>query len=122
ALVALEATGYFWRNLFHALVEWGYVVAVLNPLRVARFCEEELQRTKTDELDALAIAKFALQKRPRPTPLFDRASDELREFTRLRSRLIKEANRKARQLDRTVHLAYPEFTSCIRTIDSDLAV
>ena len=46
-LVALEATGHYWRNLFVALIAKDYAVAVLNPLRTARFAEEELRRTKT---------------------------------------------------------------------------
>jgi transposase len=57
--VALEATGHYWRNLFAALLAKGYAVAVLNPLRTRRFAEEELQRTKTDAIDALGIARFA---------------------------------------------------------------
>src|SRR6266481_7669987 len=31
--------------------------------------EEELERTKTDSVDALGIARFAAQKRPAPTPV-----------------------------------------------------
>ena len=38
-LVALEATGHYWRNLFVALIAKDYAVAVLNPLRTARFAE-----------------------------------------------------------------------------------
>ena len=30
-LLALEATGHYWRNLFVALLAKGYAVAVLNP-------------------------------------------------------------------------------------------
>jgi transposase len=30
----------------------GFEVALLNPLRTRRFAEEELQRTKTDAIDA----------------------------------------------------------------------
>ena len=36
---------------------------MLNPLRTRRFAEEELQRTKTDAIEALGIARFAVQKR-----------------------------------------------------------
>src|SRR5216684_2619397 len=43
SLVALEATGHYWRNLFVALLAKGYAVAVLNPLRTRRFAEEELR-------------------------------------------------------------------------------
>jgi hypothetical protein len=68
-LVALEATGHYWRNLYAALVTAGFEVALLNPLRTRRFAEEELQRTKTDAIDAVGIARFAAQKRPAVTQL-----------------------------------------------------
>ncbi len=64
--VAMEATGHYWQNLFAALAARGYPVALINPLRTARYAEEELQRTKTDAIDALGIARFALEKRPAP--------------------------------------------------------
>ena len=83
-LLALEATGHYWRNLFVALLAKGYAVAVLNPLRTRRFAEEELQRTKTDAIDALGIARFAAQKRPPAAQLPDSATEELRELARLR--------------------------------------
>src|SRR5215469_9576693 len=63
-LVAMEATGHYWRNLYAALVTAGFDVALLNPLRTRRFAEEELQRTKTDAIDTVGIARFAAQKRP----------------------------------------------------------
>lgn len=86
-LLALEATGHYWRNLFVALVAKGYTVAVLNPLRTRRFAEEELQRAKTDAIDALGIARFAVQKRSPATQLPDVGTVELRELARLRKRL-----------------------------------
>jgi transposase len=75
-LVAPEATGHYWRNLFVALIAKDYVVAVLNPLRTARFAEEELRRTKTDAIVALGIARFAQQKRSRTTQLPDALTEE----------------------------------------------
>jgi transposase len=63
-LIATEATGHYWCNLFAFLVGEGFRIATLNPLRTRRFAEEELERTKTDVIDALGIARFAAQKRP----------------------------------------------------------
>ena len=57
-LVAMEATGHYWRNLYAALVTAGFEVALLNPLRTRRFAEEELQRTKTEAIDAVAMRKL----------------------------------------------------------------
>jgi transposase len=70
-LVAMEATGHYWKNLFASLTGNGFAIALLNPIRTRRFAEEELQRTKTDHVDALGIARFAAQKRPKPTQLPD---------------------------------------------------
>jgi transposase len=53
---------------------------VLNPLRTGRFAEEELQRIKTDAIDALGIARFAAQKRSPAAQLPDSATEELHEF------------------------------------------
>jgi transposase len=60
-LVAMEATSHYWRNLFAWLVSKGFSVALLNPLRTRRFAEEELERTKTDAIDALGIALCAAE-------------------------------------------------------------
>jgi transposase len=72
-LVAMEATGHYWQNLFALLATRGFRVALLNPLRTARFADEDLRRTKTDAIDALGIARFAQQKRPAATPLTEEA-------------------------------------------------
>jgi transposase len=85
-LIAMEATGHYWKNLFAALVAAGHSVALLNPLRTHRFAAEDLERTKTDAIDALGIARFAAQKRPATTHLPDSAAEELRELVHLRER------------------------------------
>ncbi|MGO9686175.1 MAG: IS110 family transposase [Beijerinckiaceae bacterium] len=121
-LVVLEATGHYWRNLFLSLISKGYSVAVLNPLRTRRFAEEELQRTKTDAIDALGIARFAAQKRPAPTQLPDPIAEELRELVRLRERFLEDQGDRLRQLHRAVDLGFPEFTRHVRTLESELAI
>ena len=120
-LVVLEATGHYWQNLFAALVARGYTVALINPLRTRRFAEGDLERTKTDAIDALGIARFAAQKRPPPTRLPDSATVELRELVRLRDRLMQDFGDRVRQLHRLVDLGFPEFTRYVRTLDSELA-
>jgi transposase len=120
-LVAMEATGHYWRNLFAALAAAGHSVALLNPLRTSRFAGEDLQRTKTDAVDALGIARFAAQKRPSPTRLPDSATQELKELVRLRDRLMQDLGDRVRQLHRAVDLGFPEFTRHVRTLDSELA-
>jgi len=121
-LVAMEATGHYWRNLFAALVTAGFKIALINPLRSSRFAEEELQRTKTDAIDALGLARFAAQKRPSITQLPESALLELRELVRLKDQLIQQFGDRVRQLHRAVGLGFPEFTRHVRTLDSQLAI
>jgi transposase len=120
-LIAMEATGHYWKNLFAALAAAGHNVALINPLRTHRFASEDLERTKTDAIDALGIARFAAQKHPVPTRLPDAASEELRELVRLRDRLLQDFGDRVRQLHRLVDLGFPEFTRYVRTLDTELA-
>jgi transposase len=121
SLVVAEATGHYWKNLFAALVAKGFAVALVNPLRTRHFAESDLERTKTDDLDALAIARFASQKRPPATRLLDEATEELRELVRHRDRLVQTFGDRVRQLHRLVDLGFPEFTRFVRTLESQLA-
>jgi transposase len=120
-LIAMEATGHYWQNLFAVLAAAGYRLALINPLRTHRFAGEDMTRTKTDAIDALGIARFAAQKRPSVAPLPDALTEELRELVRLRQRLLQDFGDRVRQLHRLVDLGFPEFTRYVRTLDSELA-
>jgi transposase len=120
-LVAMEATGHYWKNVFAVLVTQGFAVALLNPLRTRRFAAEELQRTKTDAIDALGIARFAAQKRPAASRLPDPATEELRELLRYRDRLSQDFGDRERQLHRLLDLGFPEFPCYVRDVGSELA-
>lgn len=120
-LVALEATGHYWRNLFAFLASEGFAVALLNPVRTSRFAQEDMLRAKTDGVDALSIARFAAQKRPVTTPVTDEATSELKELVRFRDRMVQDFGDKIRQLHRLVDLGFPEFTNIVKSMDSQQA-
>ena len=120
-LVAMGARGHYWRNLFAVLAAGGHAFELLNPIRTRRFAGEDLQRTKTDAIDALGIARFAAEKRPGATHLPDSVTLELRELIRLRNRLAQDMGDRVRQIHRAVDLGFPEFTRYVRGLDSELA-
>jgi transposase len=52
ALVAMEATGHYWKNLFAMLTAAGHDVALRNAFTARRFRDASLERSKTDTIDA----------------------------------------------------------------------
>ena len=68
----LEATGRYSLGIALALHEAGHTVSVVNPARIHGFAQSQLQRNKTDRLDAALIARFCQQQQPEawtPPPL-----------------------------------------------------
>ena len=120
-LIAMEATGHYWKNLFAVLTTAGHDVVLLNPFTARRFQDASLERTKTDAIDAEGLARLAFEKRPAPSRLHDEAAESLRELVRHRDRLRQDFDDRVRQLHRLVDLGFPEFTRYVRGLDSMLA-
>lgn len=121
ALIALEATGHYWKNLFASLAAAGHSVVVLNPLVARRFQDSSLERTKTDAIDAQGLARLAFEKRPAPTRLHDDETEALRELVHHRDRIRQDFDDRVRQLHRLVDLGFPEFTRHVKGLDTMLA-
>lgn len=81
--VAMEATSTYYEALALHLVEAGFRVSVVNPLRIKGYAESRLLRQKTDRADARLIAQFCAEQVPEawvpPAP-------EVRELQRLVAR------------------------------------
>lgn len=81
ALVAVEASGGYEREVSEVLEEAGLIVHRLNPLRVRRFAQLKGRLAKTDRLDARTIAEFASahpqERQPRRDPRRERLAEHL---------------------------------------------
>ncbi len=60
----LEATGTYSEAVALFLHEQGHRVSVVNPLRIKGYAQSNMQRNKTDRLDARLIATFCLTQKP----------------------------------------------------------
>jgi transposase len=60
----LEATGIYGEAVALFLHEQGHLVSVVNPLRIKGYASANMQRNKTDRLDARLIATFCLTQEP----------------------------------------------------------
>jgi transposase len=60
----LEATGVYGEAVALFLHECGHLVSVVNPLRIKGYAQSNMQRNKTDRLDARLIADFCQTQKP----------------------------------------------------------
>jgi transposase len=106
----LEATGRYWEHLAEFLVEHGHQVSVVNPARIKKYAESQLQRNKTDRLDAEIIADFCQSQHP---PLWappSSAQRELQTLVRHLADLESDRQRQRNRLHALQHAAYPSST------------
>lgn len=104
AIFGMEATGIYHLSLYQHLMDRQMHVKVFNTLELKRF-KGRIRKTKTDELDAIAIAEaLLLVREPSYHPTSEPELIHLRELCRFRDRLVKEASRCKIQASRDMDL------------------
>ena len=58
--VVLENTGYYHWSVVKVLVERGIFVSAINPLKMKKFCSQNIRKVKNDRIDAMHIASYGL--------------------------------------------------------------
>jgi transposase len=100
-VVGLEATGVYWITLHAWLIRWGARVLVLNPLQTRAFRNANLRGGKSDQLDAISLAR--LVRWSERTLSAHVAADEqqaaAREISRLRTEMIQLRAKQLVKLD-----------------------
>lgn len=104
--VSMEATGRYWEEVANYFYRHAHPVIVLNPKIIKKYGESQLQRNKTDQMDARLIARYAFNENPYlwHPPTAVKAS--LRSLTRFLNDLIEKRTREINQLKAGTH---PEF-------------
>ena len=97
--IAVEATGGFETVVAAALAGAALPVVVVNPAQVRHFAQAVGQRTKTDPIDALMIARFVEATKPDVRPLADEATQLLGDLVARRRQIIEmiDVSYRARQ-------------------------
>lgn len=110
-LVGLEATGHYSYNLLNALSSHGYETCLINPLHTNLYRKgTSLRKTKTDRVDAAAIARMLIHDRSlkRYTGIAD-YTDELKALTRYRFDRVQDRVRLKISIARLVTILFPEL-------------
>jgi len=108
--IGLEATGNYGINLKLFLEKIGFEFMEINPLLIKEYIKSNtLRRTKTDKLDAKAIAGYMLSKdyRPHQTEFYNKFA--LKQLTRFRSRLVSIRSSYLVRMTNVLDCIFPEF-------------
>ncbi|HKJ84926.1 MAG TPA: IS110 family transposase [Spirochaetia bacterium] len=88
-------------------------VHVINPRSVKHFAKVLLSDNKTDAIDSRIIARYLISIEPKPAALLPDGSEELREATRTRRRLIEERTQSKNRLHGLMRFHLPGYHSKI---------
>lgn len=108
--IGLEATGNYGINLKLFLEKIGFDFMEINPLLIKEYSKSNsLRRTKTDKLDAKAIAGYLLKQcyRPHQTAFYNKFA--LKQLTRFRSRLVSIRSSYLVRMTNVLDCIFPEF-------------
>lgn len=95
----MEATGYYHIRLSYFLLEYGYKVSVVNPLKIRRYIQMELSKIKTDKSDAKMIQLYGKEREPK---LWFGQSKTQQESLQL-SRLLSVYSKQSTQIKNKLH-------------------
>lgn len=95
AHVCLESTGIYGDLVAETLHGRGYTVSVVNPARIKAYGASQMQRNKTDTLDAAIIADYCRTQQP---PAWEPPPAELKELRALVRHMddLKQEKQRAR--------------------------
>ena len=96
--VCLEASGGYERPVARFLSEEGLTVSVVNPRRTSAYADSQLNRSKTDKVDARLLARFCDREEPTPWEPSSSKQKGLKEMTRGLEQLKKERDRLKNQI------------------------
>lgn len=99
AWAVMEASGPYYYALASFLYTRGYKVAVINPLVIRRFMQMQLQRTKTDSVDAKGIALYGQLMELKPWKPVKETHFQIKQWYSLRKQLLKSQHALSRQLE-----------------------
>ncbi len=109
-LVGLEATSRYGENLLQALLKQGYRVCLLHPAQMHAFAQQRGLRAKTDQLDAVTIARALLSGEARFGYVPSEQVASYRELMRLQQQLSDDVVRYKNEIHALLVVLFPEFT------------
>ena len=114
-IIAMEATGLLFENLYLYLKGKGYNVILLNPYQTSKFREmNTMKKVKSDNIDAIMIASLIKSGRYSKAYVFEEVYASLRALHRHRASLEEELKKHKRQVSSLLAVVFPEFEQVVK--------
>ena len=115
--IGLEATGDYWKNLYHFLYrKTPWHISVINPVQTRRFSQSRLRRAVTDRIDANEIACFMRERRPPSTAVTTLELQIIQDIDKQILALTKERNANIYRLRHELGKTFPELEKKARSL------
>jgi transposase len=115
----MEATGYYHMRLAYFLIESGFKVSVVNPLKIKRFTQMELSKVKTDKSDSKMIQLYGQERCPKLWKGESKNQQENQQLTRLLSVYSKQSTQLKNKIHGEEVLGIPSKT-VLKSLKSQL--
>lgn len=120
--VCMESTSTYWEEIAEAMYEVGYIVSVVNPMRIKGYAISQLRRSKTDALDGDVIADFCEKQTPPawepPSEVEKKLRALVRHLEALKKSRTQQSNRLTTCKDEDVKIS---LEILLHTIDTEIA-
>ncbi len=109
-VVGIESTSTYHINILFFLLSLSEHIFLLNPALVKKFVEaDSLRKTKTDAVDALAIARFLIYRQHSLPAMAETDSALLTQLARLRESITRDIAKTKTHLKQMLNIAFPEL-------------
>lgn len=108
--IGFEATAHYASNLKLFLEKTHYNFMEFNPVLLSKYLKgQTLRKTKSDSIDAMAIAKWLMTVEYKPYPKGFYHMYSLKSLTRLRDSLVKQRSLYLVKITNVLDHTFPEF-------------
>lgn len=119
-LVALEASGGYQITAVAALAAAGFDVVVANPRQVRDYARSRGWLAKTDKIDALVLADFALRNQPEVRPLADEQTRLLQALMARRRQLVEMLTMEKNRLQQAPQALHKQIAQHVKWLQKQL--
>ena len=109
AIIGMEATGHYWLAIYSFLVGQSYTVKVINPIVTDAYRNMSVRKAKTDQIDAVVIAKVLRLGEYKEAPTANEQTLGLRQLCRFRAYEVDLCSDLKRKSIALLDQIFPEY-------------